>query len=79
VRVGGGACAHSRRPIGEARVTNKWARSHSNGSKTFKFFQTLIDPNLTFLSSKKFEIKYSFEDLEKMNNFLHRNFGRDLE
>jgi hypothetical protein len=31
---------------------------------------------------ENFEIKYSFEDIEKMNNFLHRNFfifGRDLE
>jgi hypothetical protein len=26
------------------------------------------------LSSKKIEIKYVFEDLEEMNNFLHRNF-----
>jgi hypothetical protein len=25
---------------------------------------------------KNFEIKYGFEDLEKMNNFLHRNFFR---
>jgi hypothetical protein len=31
---------------------------------------------------KKFEIKYSFEGLEKTNNFLYRNFfrfRRDLE
>jgi hypothetical protein len=31
---------------------------------------------------KKFEVKYGFEDLEEMNNFLHRNFhrfGMDLE
>jgi hypothetical protein len=25
---------------------------------------------------KKFEIKYSLEDLKKMTNFLHRNFSR---
>jgi hypothetical protein len=31
---------------------------------------------------KKIEIKYGFEDLEKMNNFLHINFfrfGSDFE
>jgi hypothetical protein len=31
---------------------------------------------------EKFEVKYGFEDLEEMNNFLHRNFhsfGMDLE
>jgi hypothetical protein len=31
---------------------------------------------------QKFEIKYEFEDLEMVNNFLHRNFFRfisDLE
>jgi hypothetical protein len=45
------------------------------------------NPNL-FLSKwvlpelRMFEIKYGFEDLKKMNNFLHRNFfkfGRDCE
>jgi hypothetical protein len=25
---------------------------------------------------EKIEIKYSFEDLEEMNNFFHRNFHR---
>jgi hypothetical protein len=31
---------------------------------------------------QKFEIKYDFKDLEKMNNFIHRNFfifERDCE
>jgi hypothetical protein len=34
------------------------------------------------LELKKFEIKFGFEDLEIMNNFLQRNFfrfGRDVE
>jgi hypothetical protein len=37
----------------------------SNGLKTFKFFQNLIDPNLTFPRSKKLKQKYGFEDLQK--------------
>jgi hypothetical protein len=37
-----------------------------------KFGQSKIDLSLL----KNFEIKYGFEDLEKMNNLLHRNFFR---
>jgi hypothetical protein len=45
------------------------------GVKLFKLFSNLK-------SSKTFGIKYGFEDLKKMNNFLLRNFFRfirDLE
>jgi hypothetical protein len=40
------------------RGVDRWAQGHSNGwrgqngLKTFKIFQILIDPNVTFLSSK---------------------------
>jgi hypothetical protein len=60
----------------------KWFKlQNSNGLKMFKFFQILIDANLSF-PAPKIEIKYGFEDIGKMNNFLHRNFfrfGSDLE
>jgi hypothetical protein len=45
----------------------------------FKFFQipSKFDWSKNDLPRlKKFEIKYSFEDLKKMNNFIHRNFFR---
>jgi hypothetical protein len=35
-----------------------------------------------FLELQKFEIKYDFEDLKKMNSFIHRSFfgfERDFE
>jgi hypothetical protein len=31
---------------------------------------------MAFPPSKKIGIKYGFEELEKMNNFLHRSFFR---
>jgi hypothetical protein len=46
-----------------------------NGSRTFKIFQILTNPKGTFTIFKKLE-KYGFEDIKKMNNFLHRNFFR---
>jgi hypothetical protein len=64
------------------------------GSKWFKPFQNFkrfknvqIFPNcdrskFDIHELQKFEIKYGFEDLEKVNIFLHRNFfifRRDLE
>jgi hypothetical protein len=75
---------------GEAR-DDRWAPatvSGGAGSKRFQPFQKFKQfenvqnfPN--FDQSKfdlpelqKFEINYGFEDLEKMNNFLHRNFFR---
>jgi hypothetical protein len=60
----------ARHRAGEAGVADLWAQGHSNGRrgqnglnrfkisnglKMFKFFQTLIDPYLTFLSLKKFK------------------------
>jgi hypothetical protein len=70
--------------------TDRWARGHSNGrrgqnglnrfkiqtvwkcSKFSKFDRSKFDlPEL-----QKFEVKYGFEDLKKVNNFLHRNFFR---
>jgi hypothetical protein len=38
----------------------------------FKFHLIQIGPSRT----QKIETKYGFEDLEKMNNSLHRNFSR---
>jgi hypothetical protein len=43
-------------------------------SNYFKTIQTFTDPKMTFPSSIFFEIKYDFEALERMNNFLQRNF-----
>jgi hypothetical protein len=45
-------------------------QTNSNYLKTFR---TLTDPKTT-LPSPKNEIKYGFEGLKKMNNFLHRIF-----
>jgi hypothetical protein len=53
-----------------------------NGSKFFKFFPKLDRPKNDLLELQKFEIKYSFEDLEEVNNFFHWNlfrFRRDFE
>jgi hypothetical protein len=44
-------------------------------SSGFKLLQTLTTPKLPFPSSNFF-LKYGFEVLEKMNNFLNRNFFR---
>jgi hypothetical protein len=57
-----------------------------NGSHPFKFeflARTNFDGSKNdLLGLQKFKIKYGFEDLEKINNFLHRNFfmlGRYFE
>jgi hypothetical protein len=50
-----------------------------SNSNEFKLLQNLsyFDQSKNGLPQpKKFEIKYSFEDLEKMNNSLHRNSFR---
>jgi hypothetical protein len=53
--------------------------------KWFKNIQKFPDfdrPKFDLLELQKFEIKYGLEDIEKMNNFLHKNFfraRRDLE
>jgi hypothetical protein len=77
-------------------ITDKWARGHSNERRRFelglnaysnKFKQVQIfsncdQPKKHFPLLRKIEIKYVFEGLKKMNNFLHRNFfrfRRDLE
>jgi hypothetical protein len=38
-----------------------WSKPFELNLKDFKFVQTLFDPNRTFSSSKKNEIKYGFE------------------
>jgi hypothetical protein len=79
---------YSARPCGQREsATDGWAPATMPGFKSpvrsndqihsnlnFKLVQTLTDPKLTFLCSKKFEIKYFFKDLEKVNNFLHKDF-----
>jgi hypothetical protein len=45
-------------------------------SNYFKTFQTLTDQKMAFTSPKKIEIKYGFKALERVNNFLDRNFFR---
>jgi hypothetical protein len=52
------------------------------GFKRFQIASNFDCPKNALPELKFFEIKYGFEGLEKMNNFLHRNvfrFGRDLE
>jgi protein involved in ribonucleotide reduction len=54
---------------------------NSNGSKTF-IFPNFDRSKFGIPALQKFEIKYSFEDIKKMNNFIYRNFfkfERDLE
>jgi hypothetical protein len=75
----------------ERRGSDWWAPATfpgGVGSKRFKPFQNFkrfknVQNFPNFDRSKfdlpelqKFEIKYGFEDLEKMNNLLHRNFFR---
>jgi hypothetical protein len=55
-------------------VRSETGQTHLN--LDFKLVQTLIDPKNGLLELQKFEIKYGCEDLEKMNNFLPRNFCR---
>jgi hypothetical protein len=45
-------------------------------SNYFKTVQCFTNPKMAFPSPKKIEIKFGFEALEKVNNFLHRNFFR---
>jgi hypothetical protein len=78
------------------RVPNRWARGHSNGRRRFELdpnansnefkqvqiFSNFDRPKKDFALHRKIEIKYGCEGLERVNNFLHRNFfrfRRDLE
>jgi hypothetical protein len=50
--------------------------------KQVQFISNIDRPKNALFELQKFETKYGFEDLEKMNNLLHRNFFRfrkDLE
>jgi hypothetical protein len=40
----------------------------------FKLVQTSTDPKIDLSELQNFKIKCGFEDLEKVNNFRHRNF-----
>jgi hypothetical protein len=91
-RLVGGTCACGQHRTGEvgsptsgprATVTGSgglnWIRMQiQTNSNKFKSFQTLTDPKKHFPVLRKIEIKYDFECLEKMNNFLHRT-PSDLE
>jgi hypothetical protein len=51
-------------------------------SKRVQIISNFADPKNDFPKLKFFEIKYAREDIEKMNNFFHRNFfrfRRDME
>jgi hypothetical protein len=62
-------------------------RRGSNGLNRFQIRTVEKHPNFEqfkcdLFEIQKFGIKYCFEDLKKMNNFLYRNFfrfGKDLE
>jgi hypothetical protein len=70
------------------RVADPWAQGHNIGRrslnhlKIFKRFENVqISPNFDrsnfdIPEVNKFVIKYEFEYLKKMNNFVHRNFFR---
>jgi hypothetical protein len=79
-RLIGGVRRHSadRRGSNDIPTVSKQFKPIETNFKPFKFNQSKKDlPEL-----KKIEIKYGFEDLEDMNNFLQRNFlriGMDLE
>jgi hypothetical protein len=55
---------------------------NSNGSKQIQIFPNFGRSEKCLPLLGKIKIKYGFEDLGEMNNFLHRNFSRcgmDLE
>jgi hypothetical protein len=65
---------------GEERGTGHGGKFDSNSNFKriqiiFKFNQMSTAPKRTF-QARKIEIKYGLEDLEKMNNFFHRNVSR---
>jgi hypothetical protein len=72
--------------IGEAKITDRWGPSHCNGRRDQTLFESIqmvqFNSNIfKFVRSEqhlpllgKNEIKYGFEGLVEVNNFLHRNF-----
>jgi hypothetical protein len=77
-------------------VADRWARGHNDGrwgSNGLNHSRIQIVQKQSNISKfgpirkvlfvlGKIEIKYGFEDIEEINNFLHRNFlrfGTDLE
>jgi hypothetical protein len=55
-------------------VNPVWINPNSNGSKPIQTFPKFDRSENYIPMLKKIEIKYDFEDLEEMNNVLHRNF-----
>jgi hypothetical protein len=79
VGLPGGAPAQSRATRGKKRFKPfpKFKRF-----KNVYFFPNFDRSKFGIPALQKFEIKYSFEDIKKMNNFIYRNFfkfERDLE
>jgi hypothetical protein len=55
---------------------------NSNFSKQIQIFPNFGPIRKVPSFAQKMEIKYGFEDISEMNNFIHRNisrFGMDLE
>jgi phosphoribulokinase len=62
-----------------ANLTQTQVQTNSNLIQTISNFD---HPTNDLPELQQFEIKYSFEGLEKMNKFLHKNlfrFGGDFE
>jgi hypothetical protein len=51
-------------------------KSNSNHFKTYSNHSNFDRLKNGLPELKKFELKYGFEDIEKVNNFLHRSFSR---
>jgi hypothetical protein len=90
----GGRCMHARHGAARGRVgllthgpllqsgRRQFEFILNSISKRVQIISNFADPKNDFPKLKIFEIKYAREDIEKMNNFFHRNFfrfRRDME
>jgi hypothetical protein len=71
---GGGVAAKEARPQNRAAAVKFNLKSNSNHFKTDQNHSNFDHLKNDLLELKKFELKYGFEDLKKVNNFLHRIF-----
>jgi hypothetical protein len=71
---GGGVAAKGARPQNRAAAVKFNLKSNSNRFKTDQNHSNFDHLKNDLLELEKFELKYGFEDLKKVNNFLHRIF-----
>jgi hypothetical protein len=72
----GAAVGYQHAGLGGAVQTEFERKSEFKCFKQFKTVSKFGGLEKHFPGLRKIEIKYSFEDLEEMNNFLYRNFLR---